>query len=33
MTLIANVFLNLGFPKNVVRQKSKKYRFRGLSDR
>ena len=29
-TLIANIFLNLGTPKNVIRQMSKKRRFRGL---
>ena len=33
MTLIANVFLNLRIPKNVVRVMSKKTRFRGHMDK
>ena len=33
MTLIANIFLNLGTPKNVIRQMSQKPRFRGPFDK
>ena len=33
MTLISDVFLNLPNPKNVVRQMSKKYYFRGPFDK
>ena len=33
MTLMANVFLNLRIPKNVVRQMSKKSPFRGPCDK
>ena len=33
MTLIADVFLNLRTPKNVVRKKSKKVPFRGPFDK
>ena len=33
MTLIAHTFPNLRTPKNVVRQMSKKSRFRGVFDK
>ena len=33
MTLIADVFLNLKIPKNVVREMSKKCRLRGAFDK